>query len=74
MANETKVTLVAYNVKTKEKGCKMLNAVIKKTKKGAYMAQGVSESGQKLVTLLGKEKAEAVVAAGLAVWADDINK
>jgi hypothetical protein len=34
------VTLTAYNVKTKEKNVPILDAVITKTAKGAYMAQG----------------------------------
>jgi hypothetical protein len=36
----TEVTLTAYNVKTKEKNVKMHDAIITKTAKGAYMAQG----------------------------------
>lgn len=66
MTDTLKIT--SYNVKTKEKGVEMLNAVIKKTAKGAYMAQGVSATGDKLTTLMGKEKAEAAVAAGIATW------
>ena len=42
------VTLTAYNVKTKEKGVKILDAVITKTAKGAYMAQGNDGKGNKL--------------------------
>jgi hypothetical protein len=37
------VTLTAYNVKTKEKNVPILDAVITKTAKGAYMAQGMME-------------------------------
>lgn len=65
------VTLTAYNVKTKKKGCPILNAVLKKTAKGAIMAQGDDGDGNKLTTLLNKEKAEACVAAGLAKWAEE---
>ncbi len=36
----SKITLTAYNVKTKEKGVPIQDAVITKTAKGAYMAQG----------------------------------
>ena len=70
MSTETP-QITAYNVRTKQKGCIMLNAVISKTAKGAYMAQGVSEDGQKLTTLMNKEKAEAAVAAGIATWAEE---
>ena len=51
------VTLTAYNVKTKEKNVPMVDAVISKTAKGAYMAQGHDGKGNKLTTLLGEEKA-----------------
>lgn len=67
---ENEITLTAYNVKTKIKGRPILNPVISKTKKGAYMVQGFDDNGDKLVTLVGKEKAEAAVAAGIAKWAD----
>ncbi len=60
------VTLTAYNVKTKEKGVKMLDAVITKTAKGAYMAQGNDGKGNKLTTLLGEAKALAAIKAGIA--------
>jgi hypothetical protein len=69
-SSETPV-ITAYNVKKKQKGCVMFNAVISKTAKGAYMAQGLSEDGDKLTTLMGKEKAEAAVAAGIATWAEE---
>jgi len=60
------LTLTAYNVKTKQKGVPILNAVITKTAKGAYMAQGTSADGAKLTTLLGEAKALACIEAGLA--------
>ncbi len=50
------VTLTAYNVKTKEKNVPILDAVITKTAKGAYMAQGNDGKGNKLTTLLGRRK------------------
>ena len=34
------VVLTAYNVKTKEKNVPIMDAVISKTAKGAYMAHG----------------------------------
>lgn len=58
--------ITAYNVKTKEKGVTMLDAVITKTAKGAYMAQGNDGKGNKLTTLMNGEKAFAAVAAGIA--------
>lgn len=63
MAN---VTLTAYNVKTKEKNVPMHDAVITKTAKGTYMAQGHDGKGNKLTTLLGEEKALAAIKEGVA--------
>ena len=60
------VTLTAYNVKTKEKNVPIQDAVITKTSKGAYMAQGHDGKGNKLTTLLGEEKALAAIKAGSA--------
>ena len=60
------VKITAYNVKTKEKGCEMCNAVITKTAKGAYMAQGDDGKGNKLTTLMNGEKAMAAINAGVA--------
>lgn len=60
------VQLTAYNVKTKEKGVPIQEAVITKTAKGAYMAQGHDGKGNKLTTLLGAEKALAAIKAGVA--------
>ena len=44
----------------------MLDAVITKTAKGAYMAQGHDGKGNKLTTLMGEEKAMAAIKAGVA--------
>jgi hypothetical protein len=52
----SEITLTAYNVKTKEKGVPIQDAVITKTSKGAYMAQGHDGKGNKLTTLLGEKK------------------
>jgi hypothetical protein len=60
------VKLTAYNVKTKEKGVPILDAVIKKTAKGAYMVQGNDGKGNKLTTLVNEEKALAAIKAGVA--------
>lgn len=59
-------TLTAYNVKTKEKNVPIQDAVVTKTAKGAYMAQGHDGKGNKLTTLLGEAKALAAIQAGTA--------
>ena len=59
-------TLTAYNVKTKEKNVPIQDAVVTKTAKGAYMAQGHDGNGNKLTTLLGEAKALAAIEAGTA--------
>ena len=60
------IKLTAYNVKTKEKGVEIQDAVITKTAKGAYMAQGHDGKGNKLTTLLNEEKALGAIKAGIA--------
>jgi hypothetical protein len=60
------IKLTAYNVKTKEKGVEIQDAVITKTAKGAYMAQGHDGKGNKLTTLLNQEKALSAIEAGIA--------
>ncbi|HVT83583.1 MAG TPA: hypothetical protein VHD35_00200 [Chitinophagaceae bacterium] len=62
----SEVTLTAYNVKTKEKNVPVLDAVITKTAKGAYMAQGHDGKGNKLTTLVNEQKALAAIKAGIA--------
>jgi hypothetical protein len=62
----SEIKITAYNVKTKEKGCVMQDAVITKTAKGAYMAQGNDGKGNKLTTLMNEEKALAAIKAGVA--------
>ncbi len=56
----------AYCMKTKEKNVLMQDAVITKTSRGGYMAQGHDGKGNKMTTMLSKEKAEAAVKAGFA--------
>jgi hypothetical protein len=60
------VQLTAYNVKTKEKGVPILDAVVTKTAKGAYMVQGNDGKGNKLTTLVNAAKALAAIEAGVA--------
>jgi hypothetical protein len=62
----SEVQLTAYNVKTKEKGVPIMDAVITKTAKGAYMVQGHDGKGNKLTTLVNEEKAMAAIKAGIA--------
>ena len=64
MADDIKLT--AYNVKTKEKGVPIQDAVITKTAKGAYMVQGHDGKGNKLTTLCNEEKAMNAIKAGIA--------
>ena len=60
------VQLTAYNVKTKQKGVPVLDGVITKTVKGAYMVKGHDGKGNKLTTLVNEEKAMAAIKAGIA--------
>ena len=60
------LTLTAYNVKTKEKNVPIQDAVIIKTARGAYMAQGNDGKGNKLTTLMNEAKALACIKAGIA--------
>jgi hypothetical protein len=58
--------LTAYNVKTKEKNVPIQDAVINRTAKGGYIAQGHDGKGNKLTALLSEEKALAAIKAGTA--------
>ena len=60
------VTLTAYNVKTKEKNVPIVDAVVTKTAKGAYMAQGHDGKGNKMTTMLGEARALEAVKDGVA--------
>ncbi len=64
MADDMKLT--AYNVRTKEKGVTIQDAVITKTAKGAYMVQGHDGKGNKLTTLCNGQKAMDAIKAGIA--------
>jgi hypothetical protein len=59
-------TITAYNVKTKEKNVEMQDAVITKTSRGGYMAQGTDGKGNKLTTMLSEAKALEAIKAGNA--------
>jgi len=58
--------LTAYNVKTKEKNVTMHDAVITKTARGGYMAQGNDGKGNKLTSLLSEAKALQAIKDGVA--------
>ena len=66
---DTSKHLTAYNVRTKTKGRPILDAIISKTAKGAFMVQGHDEDGTKLTALVSKEKAMKAVEDGVAEWA-----
>ena len=58
--------LTAYNPKTREKKVPILDAVITRTKQGAYLVKGYAANGDKLTTLVNKANAEAAVESGHA--------
>ncbi len=64
MSNEHAIR--AYCMKTKEKNVIMLDAVITKTARGGYMAQGNDGKGNKMTTMLSEATANQAVKAGLA--------
>ena len=70
MPNDAMIT--AYNVKTKEKNVPMKDAVVTKTSRGGYMAQGNDGKGNKLTTMLSESKAKAAIKEGNAKqgWED----
>ncbi len=49
--------LTAYCMKTKEKNVPMMDAVITKTTRGGYMAQGNDGKGNKMTTMLSEANA-----------------
>jgi hypothetical protein len=65
MAKEKSDLLTAFCMKTKEKNVVIQDAVIDVTN-NRYIAKGNDGKGNKIVTILGKEKALAHVAAGRA--------
>lgn len=58
--------ITAYCMKTKEKNCEMHDAVITKTSRGGYMAQGHDGKGNKMTTMLNEERALEAVKDGVA--------
>jgi hypothetical protein len=58
--------LTAYCMKTKEKNVPIQDAVITKTARGGYMAQGHDGKGNKMTTMLGEARALEAVKDGVA--------
>jgi hypothetical protein len=58
--------LTAYCMKTKEKNVEMQDAVITKTSRGGYMAQGHDGKGNKMTTMLSESSALEAVKNGVA--------
>jgi len=58
--------LTAYCLKTKEKNVPMQDAVVTKTAKGGYMAQGHDGKGNKMTAILGEAKALKAIEDGVA--------
>jgi hypothetical protein len=63
---DTSKMLRAYCLKTKEKNVPLQDAVISKTAKGGYMAQGNEGKGNKMTTILNEAKALQAIADGVA--------
>lgn len=58
--------LTAYCLKTKEKNVPLQEAVVTRTVKGGYMAQGHDGKGNKMTTILNEAKALQAIADGVA--------
>ena len=63
---DTSKMLTAYCLKTKEKNVPMQDAVVTKTAKGGYMAQGHDGKGNKMTAILGESKALQAIQDGVA--------
>ena len=58
--------LTAYCLKTKEKNVPMQDAVVTKTARGGFMAQGHDGKGNKMTAILGEAKALKAIEDGVA--------
>ena len=63
---DTSKMLKAYCMKTKEKNVPMHDAVISKTARGGYMAQGHDGKGNKMTTMLNEASAQEAIKNGVA--------
>jgi hypothetical protein len=58
--------LTAYCLKTKEKNVPMQDAVVTKTARGGFMAQGHDGKGNKMTAILAEAKAMKAIEDGVA--------
>jgi hypothetical protein len=58
--------ITAYCLKTKEKNVPMQDAVVTKTARGGYMAQGHDGKGNKMTAILSEAKALQAIQDGVA--------
>ena len=63
---DTSKMIKAYCLKTKEKNVPIHDAVVNRTAKGGYIAQGNDGKGNKLTALLGEAKALEAIKNGVA--------
>ncbi len=63
---DTSKMITAYCLKTKEKNVPMQDAVITKTARGGYMAQGHDGKGNKMTAILSEAKALQAITDGVA--------
>ncbi|MBS1615727.1 MAG: hypothetical protein JST06_06365 [Bacteroidetes bacterium] len=63
---DTSKMIKAYCMKTKEKNVPMHEAVISKTARGGYMAQGHDGKGNKMTTMMNEAAANEAIKNGVA--------
>ena len=63
---DTAKMIKAYCLKTKEKNVPMQDAVITKTSRGGYIANGNDGKGNKMAAILSETKAMQAIADGVA--------
>ena len=63
---DTSKMIKAYCLKTKEKNVPMEDAVVSKTAKGGYIANGTDGKGNKMAAILSEAKAMQAIEDGVA--------
>lgn len=63
---QPKDKILAYCVKTKEKGVKMIDPTIVKTSRGGYMAKGKDKNGNGMVAIMSEQTALDYIKAKVA--------
>lgn len=63
---DTSKMIKAYCLKTKEKNCPMHDAVITKTARGGYIANGNDGKGNKMAAIMNEAKALQAIKDGVA--------